>query len=193
MTRRSESLERLLLLVVGAALLLAGGYAFVRGLGGLGQSRADASLMSASTVGFLNRHHPWWWLVGTLLAILAAYLGYRLLRRQLRLLAIPTSRPLTRRGEHGWTRLEASAATDALEADLQANPDITGAAAAVLRSGTHPVLDLRLDITDDTDIADLRGMVEDHALRRFRQATEASELTAHIHLKPGRRQGHAVR
>jgi len=81
------------------------------------------------------------------------------------------------------TRVDRGALTGALEDELEHLPDIDRASARLVRGGTHPQLDLRLQVSDDADLGEVRGAVEDDALERFRGAIESDQLAAQVHVK----------
>jgi hypothetical protein len=91
--------------------------------------------------------------------------------------------PLVRRRDDGVTRVDRGALTAALEEELEHLPDVDRASARLVRAGAHPLVDLRLQVSDDADLGDVRGALEDDALERFRRAIETDQLAAQVHVK----------
>ena len=189
----TDHLERLIFSLLGVVLLAGGAYVILRGLSAFGDVQANAPLISDSHHRFLGHHESWWWLTGTLAALILTVSGLALLRRQFRAVPDPRSRPLVRRADKGYTRVDGGALTGALEDELEHLPDVEQASAKLLRGGSRPVLDLHLKVPDDTDFSDLRPAVEDHALERFQTAIEADQLTARIRIRLATRKDHRLR
>jgi hypothetical protein len=178
-----DRVERATFSILGLLLLAAGLYALLRGLGTFGSGSSDDPLVSDSTRGFLGDHESWWWAAGAAAAVLSVLAGVALLRRQLRAVPRRGADPLVRRRDDGVTRVDRGALTGALEDELEHLPDVDRATARLVRAGTHPLVDVRLQVSDDADLGDVRGAVEDHALERFRQALETDQLAAQVHVK----------
>jgi hypothetical protein len=178
-----DRVERVTFSILGVLLLTAGLYTLLRGLGAFGHDASDDPLLSESTRRFLGDHEAWWWAAGAAAAVLAFIAGLALLRRQLRALPRRGGHPLVRRRDDGVTRVDRGALTGALEDELEHLPDIDRASARLVRAGTHPLLDLRLQVSDDADLGEVRGAVEDDALERFRGAIESDQLAAQVHVK----------
>ncbi len=188
----TDHLERLIFTLLGLLLLAGGAYAILRGLSAFGDGQANASLISDSQHRFLGHHESWWWLTGTLAALILIILGLALLRRQIRAVPDPRSRPLVRRADKGYTRVDGGALTGALEDELEHQPDVEQASAKLVRGGSHPLLDLHLKVPDDADFSELRPAVEDHALKHFQTAIEADQLTARIRIRLATRKEHRL-
>jgi hypothetical protein len=178
-----DRVERATFSILGLLLLAAGLYALSRGLGTFGSGSSDDPLVSDSTRSFLGDHESWWWAAGAAAAVVSVLAGLALLRRQLRAVPRRGADPLVRRRDDGVTRVDRGALTGALEDELEHLPDVDRATARLVRAGTHPLVDVRLQVSDDADLGDVRGAVEDHALERFRQAIETDQLAAQVHVK----------
>jgi hypothetical protein len=178
-----DRVERATFSILGLLLLAAGLYTLLRGLGAFGHAASDDPLISASTRRFLGDHEAWWWAAGAAGALLAVLAGLALLRRQLRAVPRRGGSPLVRRRDDGVTRVDRGALTAALEEELEHLPDVDRASARLVRAGAHPLVDLRLQVSDDADLGDVRGALEDDALERFRRAIETDQLAAQVHVK----------
>ena len=179
---RPDRLNRTLLTVLGAILLAAGAYGLARSLGAFGQDQARDPLLLDSIRNFAGRNGEWFWPVVAVVCLILAYLAYRWLRAQIR----PGPRlgyiDLPPMSHLGRTRVTAGAATAALAADIESYPEVQSASARLLADGSHPDVDVRVNIFDDADSAQVRRRIEERAFPRFRQALEAEDLRAHVRI-----------
>lgn len=188
MTRstRPDRLDRLVLTTLGALLTAAAAYGLARSAGMLGDRAADDPLLLPSVRRFVGDHQLLFWLGAAVLALLVAWLGYRWLKAQ-----FPASK--TVRELHfddrpadaptGSVRVDAAAATRALENDLQSHADVRSAKARLLRDRPTPDVELRVGVADEADIPALARWVEQEALGRLAQALETPGLTARMEVR----------
>lgn len=179
--RRGDGLARTVVLVTGTLLVVAGGASLSRGLGiwdgtvGArgGTDRSDTPVVAADVERWFSSHADVFWPSAAGAGLLLALLGALLLRRSLR--ARPAKAgtvDLTDDATRGTTRVPTGVATSAFVADLAAIPGVEDAAAAMRGDPAQPLIDVRLDVADDADIAGVLDEVESGSLRRLEESLE---------------------
>jgi hypothetical protein len=84
----------------------------------------------------------------------------------------------------GRTTVHSSAVTDALEAEVAKVRGVAGASARILdRRGQR--LELRVDLAEYADIAEVRQALEDRVVVHARQAIDDPDMPVDIELRPG--------
>jgi hypothetical protein len=178
--RRGDRLARLTVLLTGLVLVLGGGAALSRGLGvfdrwvGAGAADRSASVLVTDDVSrWFSEHGGVVWPVAAAVALLLAFLGYRLLRGQL-WPAVPRSRVIDLSDDPavGTTRVPSSLATSAFTADLAGIAGVEGAATTMRGDPARPVVDVRLDVAEDADVTAVLTELESGALARLRSSLE---------------------
>lgn len=181
MDRRTARGNRIGLAIVGAALVLAGVAALVRGLdllpGVLGS--ASTSVTDQPTRDFAT-DQPWFWPALAAVLVLVALLALRWLAVQTRTGAVGTLR-LEPDPSLGVTRLPARAVTGALEDDLSRSPYLGRAHARLTGSGVRPDLHLSAAMEPAAEPGAVRDRLH-AAIDRTRAALEAPELPTTIQL-----------
>lgn len=183
MIRRSDPPDRLnrtLLSILGLLLLGAGIYGLLRGGGAFGQDRAEDPLLLESVRDFVSDNAAWFWPLMAILALIVAYLAYRWLRAHIRSGPTLGHIHLQHDPSFGSTRVSASAAADALSAEIETYPGVRSASARLLTDGTQPEVELGVDLHDDANVEDVRRRIEEHAFPRFRQALDTRDLVARV-------------
>jgi len=179
--RRGDGVARTVVLVTGTLLVAAGGASLSRGLGiwdgtaGArgGTDRSDTPVVAANVERWFSAHADVFWPSAAGAGLLLALVGALLLRRSLR--ARPAKAgtvDLTDDATRGTTRVPTGAATSAFVADLAAIPGVEDAAAAMRGDPAQPLIDVRLDVADDADIAGVLDEVESGSLRRLEESLE---------------------
>lgn len=195
--RQGDVVARAVTLLMGLVLTGGGGAALSRSLGiwddtaGAGaQKRADLPLLSSDVSRFFA-DHSYVWCIAILPALIVAYLGYRLIRRELRTKpAKARVVDLTDDPATGVTRVSGALATRALVEDLAAITGVEGASAAMRGDPAQPLVDVRLDVADDADLAAVLDEVEGGALVHLATSLDLqpSATTVEIRLaEPGGR------
>jgi len=188
--------DRIVLGLLGLALLGAGAYGLARGFGAFGDRRAGSVVLN-DQLGAIAHHQAtighrviqWFWPAVALAALGVAYLAYRWLRSLL-----PPSRRgqvlhLTGSGKPGApTTVRCRGLEAAVADDLAGYRAVTGAEARLTvdqpGSAGEPVhLDLWVDVDDGTDVAALRRQVHDHAVGRLRHSLGRGEVPSTLHLR----------
>lgn len=182
--------NRLLWTVVGLVLLLGGIALALASRGQLGADRSSP-LISTATRQRWNAWHSWIPWVAIAVALIVALLGLLLLRAELhgrggRALPDRVFEP-TPDGSRGETVVSSSALSQALSADLQNHPGVSRAGVHLTGRPGRPEAYLRLAVTPEADVGDIRGYV-DSALARFADTSgwrpELAEVTVRLADQP---------
>lgn len=159
MNRRTARGNRLGLIIVGVALLAAGAFALVRGLGLIARLPAGEPVLSMAERRMAHTN-PWFWWAAAAIAVVVLLLALRWLAVQGRSSKITTLR--LDGGPDGDTRMPSRVITRAVEHDVEDTSGIVRAHAALVGSRARPTL--RLDLTAD-DRADWPRLRQDVAGR----------------------------
>lgn len=178
-TNRIDRVNRAVLLLLGLALLSAGGYGLARGFYAFGDAEADGPLLLPNFRDFVARNSGWFWPAVAVGALVVAYLAFRWLRAQFPAFQSVGHLDLTRGSTRGATTLRASGATNAVAADLERHLSVVSAKARLISDHPVPELDLRVEVVENSDLMDVRRYIE-HVLERFRRMTQAQEVEARL-------------
>lgn len=199
--RTGDGLARGTVLTAGTLLTLAGGAALSRSLriwdqiaGAGSQDRSGLPVVRSDVSRFLADHGDVVWPVTAVVALLLAYLGYRLLRAELRTRPAKTRQvDLTDDPTTGVTRVASPLVTRAFVADLAALPGVEDAGAAMRGDPARPVVDVTLDVADDADLEQVLRDVEQGPLTSLREAFDLEPESTTVELRlvepSGRRLG----
>ncbi|MDQ3569056.1 MAG: alkaline shock response membrane anchor protein AmaP [Actinomycetota bacterium] len=182
MRRGPDRLNRWALVVVSLVLLGAGGYGLARGYDALGAEAGDEALLAEPVRDFVGRNENVFWAVVFVVCLIVALIAVRWILAQFRSPRL-TELDLTEDGSRGTTHMRASGASQALATDIEDYFGVSSASARLVQDGARPEVDLRVDVNDDADVPALRGRIEEHALTRFCQALEVSDVDARLHLR----------
>lgn len=183
MRRKLHRGNRFFLLVVGTLVAAAGVLAVVRHSGGFGDRRAGQALLDEDLRTFVADNEAVFWPAAAAVAVLLALVGFVVLRAQLTRAGVDELELPTGDDSAGSTELRAGAATDALEDDLEGDPEILGASATCLSGGTVPSVSIRVDVPDGTDLAAVRARIEGQAIPRLARAIEREQVTATLQFR----------
>ncbi|MCM6776348.1 DUF6286 domain-containing protein [Nocardia sp. CDC159] len=174
---RPARLNRVTLGVLGALLLIGGGYALAAHYGRLGWVDADGPLLSLGTP-------PVWglWTI-VVFAIVMGLACIRWLSLQGNRLPAASRWRARPTGEDTIT-LDSATAARPVVADIETYAGVRTASAWLLGPGIAPELHLMVTTTPDADVLALRRRILTHALPRLRQAleVEAVPVTMELHL-----------
>jgi len=191
MRRHPDRLNNTVLSLLALVLLGVGGYGLARGYGAFGEARAADPVLGDDVRDLVGRNAGWFWPLAAALAVLVAWLGLRWLLLQVH---TPTvSRLPVRADGPGHTDLVASGATTALARDIEAYPGVRGARARLVGDDPAPEVDITVEVADDADVGEVRRRIEEHAIARFRDALELSELRSQLHVRLAEPEGRTVR
>ncbi|MGH8910113.1 MAG: hypothetical protein ACRD0K_27360 [Egibacteraceae bacterium] len=158
-----DRVNRAVLLLLGLSLCAAGGVVIAaqqRALRLLPPSALYESLRSS-----IAGRPALWWTVIIAAAVLLAVLGLIYAFRQLVVGGHRLDAVLLGRSDRGVTRLEPSAVSRALAADLRSMDDVMGSRVRLRTLLPQPSLAVRLDVDEDADV----GQVRAHAVEAFQR------------------------
>lgn len=184
MSRHADGINRVVLTLLGLALLAAGALGLCLGAG-VFESRGATEAVLPQTVSTFPDGRPWFWwaVVGAL--VLIAVLALLWLLAQLK--TDRTSRlDRTTDARDGYTKLRASALTNAVEDEVVGIAGVTGASADVREHGGQHVY-LRVGLNDSADLAAVRGRLEDEVVAHLREGVGDPRFPVTIELRPSPR------
>lgn len=181
MTRTLDRVNRVLILLIGLALLAAGAAALVTGLGGFGQSAADRAVLDGESDRWLRENSwVWWALAG--LCLLVAVLALRWLFAQLTTNRI--SRVVLQRDRaEGHTVVRRTAISAAVEDDVEAFYGVRHARLELYGAQAAPTARLVVDVEDRADLSELRERIEREAVPSLRRCLDSPSLPVHALLR----------
>lgn len=178
-----DRLNRTVVTIIGSILLAVGAYGLLRGVGVLGEDRADEALRTKGIADVVDER--WFWAVVAAVSLLIAFAAASWLKAQLTPspslghLAVATG------DGPGKTTLDTSAVNAAVTRDVEADPDVTSARVRVVPTGDAMGLDVRAVVADHGDVHAVRRRIETVVLDRARTALGRPDLTATLRLRLG--------
>ena len=177
MNHSADGINRVLLGVIGLALVGTGAYGLARGAGAFGMA-GDEPLLTSGLRRFTADNSGWFWWVAAGLALAGAGAGLAWIRTQFRA-AAPAALP-PYRSARGVTRVRPEAATAALVHDVERSEWVNSASARWADRDDYPHLDLRVEVADACDLGEARRHLEDVVLPRFRHALDQEDLVVRL-------------
>lgn len=174
--------NRTILILLGLILLAAGVLGLVLSFGGFGAQPAESPVLPEQLRSFADQNAWFWWVVA-LAGVLLALLALRWLLAQLRTDRV-SRLDLTDDDRAGVTTVHTGAVCDAVEDEARTFRGVSGATAHI--RGARDTMDLRVDLTDRADIADVRSKLEDVLVPHLRQALDDPHMPVDIELRLGR-------
>lgn len=181
MSTRTDTVNRILLGLVGLLLLAAGVLGLALSLGAFGAARSTSPVLPQGVRGFVD-DNPWFWWAAAALALVIAILSVLWLIAQLRTNRI-SQVDCTTDARDGYTTLQAGALTKAVEDDIRGFSGVTNAAARMYDQPRRRIA-LIVGITDTADLDRLRTQLENQTVPHTRQAIADPTLPMDIELRP---------
>ena len=181
-----DRLNRVIVTVLAVLLIAGGAYGLVRSYnweGVLGDGAERDPVLLDDVRRWFGDNDWVWWLVA-LGALLVAWIGWRWLRLQL--LPSPSLSVLRMDSPQGGrTELATAAVAEAIERDLEDDPDVSSARVRVVGDEYAPVLDLRVGVSDRAAATEVRRRIEATVLPRARAALERDDIGALLRIRLG--------
>lgn len=181
MRSRVDTVNRVLLLLLGLLLVVAAGLGLALSLGVFGTTRAASPVFSGELRTYPD-NNPWFWWAVAGAALLVAVLALLWLLAQIRTHRV-SRLDRTTDAREGYTTLHAAALTGAIEDEVEDISGVTGASAR-LHDRPHLGLALVVDITDTVDIDKLRTHLEDVVVAHVRDVVDEPDFPVNIELRP---------
>lgn len=177
--KRTDSVNRIVLLIVGLALVATGGYGLARALGVTGEALSEGVVLTSRISDFVARNSEWLWPLVALVGMVLAYLGWRWLLAQFPAPQQVHNFDLASRGP-GSTRMRAGSAARAWAKDAGKHSAVSSSRAWFQPEPMGPRAEMRLTVLDNGDLEAVRSHVEGETLDRLRLSLEMQGLEAHV-------------
>lgn len=175
----TDSINRVVLLLIGLLLAGIGVYGLLRGAGAMGQGSSDGVVITAGISDFVARNSEWFWPLVAAAGLVLAYLGWRWLLAQFPAPQHVHSFNLASKGP-GSTRMRAGGAAQAWAKDAGKLGAVSSSRAWFQEGPAGPYAEMRLTVLDKGDLGAVRSHVEGEALDRLRLSLDMQELEAHV-------------
>jgi hypothetical protein len=170
MRRDPDRLNRVVLGTIGLLLVLAGAVLLAWRGDAFGEDRAQRPVVTPDMRAYWADRTWLWWIVAAV-ALVLALLALRWLREQFRA-PRKGNVDLERQSPGGTTLVDAGGAVRALEQDLETIRGVSAASGRLSGDREQAALDLRVDVHEDVDLAELCRRLEGTNLARFERAVE---------------------
>lgn len=191
-SHRTDRVNRAVLTFVGLLLVGIGGYGLARGWGAFGERTASNPLLPDSWRDFVSRNEDWFWPAAAVGSLLVGVLGLRWLRAQFAA-GTPKGIDLTHREDGGTTVVRPAGAARALAGEIEGYRGVTQASARLTGDAEAPEVDLRVEVSDDCNLSQLRTRIDGEALTHLEHALELDAVTANVEFRLAGPSGRAVR
>jgi hypothetical protein len=181
MRTRADVANRVVLLLLGLLLVVAGGLGLALSAGAFQDWRARSPVLPDQLHTFPDEQ-PWFWWAVAGAALLLALLALWWLASQLRTNRVSRIDRTTSAPE-GYTTLHARALANAVEDEADGIDGVTSATAR-LHDRPRLGLDLTVGLTNTPDIDKLRAQLEDDVVAHVRQAVDDPDFPVEIELRP---------
>ena len=183
MRRDPDAVNRFVLTLLGLALVALAVWGVGRGAGWFDADHPDQPLLLGDVRRFVTRNASWFWPTAAVVAVVVALLGGLWLRAQFRLPRRANSDVVLHRTT-GSTRIDGGGMASALEDDVVSSVErVRKASARVVGDAEDADIDLRVDVSEDADLADVRRQIEEEVLPRFSRAAGLTKTTVYLDLR----------
>lgn len=158
-TNTSDKANRIIFILFSLVLLVIGIYGLARGKSLVG--KANSGLFSSTIKNFISHNHNLFWPIAVIVALLIAYLGYRLIKSQ-----ISSQLPLKlidlspKPAERGNTYLRSTALSQIIEEDINSYSYVESTHARVDSDDPTPSIIMKINITDEAQLQDLANKLD---------------------------------
>lgn len=190
MRARIDSVNRVLLTLLGLLALAGGVVILLLSVRVFGDSQADQPVLRESTRDFADRN-PWLWIAIGVGAGILALLALRWLLAQAATQRVG-SLSLEPNRKTGRTKLSTGALGEAVEDEVERIRGVERAAARVLGSSNDPTLRLDVKVADDGDLGYIRSRIEQDTVPNARQAVGMARLPIWVRFAVNAEQKRAV-
>ena len=177
--RNTDTINRVVLLLIGLLLAGIGMTALLQGVGVTGQESSDGVVVTPGISDFVARNSEWFWPLVALSGLVLAYLGWRWLVAQFPAPQHVHNLNLASKGP-GSTRIRAGRAAQAWAKDAGKLGAVSSSRAWFQEGPAGPYAEMRLTVLDKGDLGAVRSHVEGEALDRLRLSLDMQEFEAHV-------------
>lgn len=180
--RRADQVNRAVLSVLGALMLIGGALGLAYSMGAFGKDRSKKIFLSDQLLKRLDDNESWVWIVVIVVSLVLAVLALRWLLFQAR--PQPTIGDFTfpfLEGE-GKTSVSARAVVDAVVADLSDQPGVHKAGARLSQQDPL-VVDAWVDYDSASYVPAFRQSVQEQIVPRLRKCLEVDDAVVNLELR----------
>jgi hypothetical protein len=188
MRRDPDRLNQTILIALAVAAITVSLWGVGRTDGWFDARDPDQPLLVPTVAAYVARNARWFWPLSALIAVLLCVLSLLWLRAQLRLPRRASTDLIIQvpDGEvpDGLVRVHGEALAEALEHDVAASVEVVRRASARVTGDHHDLdIDLRIEVEENADLADVRHHVETDVLPRFARAACVQHTTTYLDLR----------
>ncbi|GIF53894.1 hypothetical protein DFJ67_6466 [Asanoa ferruginea] len=169
----ADRITRIVLIVIAACFLAIGGAIIAANTGLFASGFPQRTLLENPAVSWIGGHSTWFWPIA---AAVATVLGVLALLWLIAVLRGPTKTHDLSIDGSARTTLGATALRDALTNEIQGYRGVDDAKVRVYGDAIQPKLGVRVSLTADARVAEVRDRIEQQALAHAREALNAPGL-----------------
>jgi hypothetical protein len=179
MRGHADRINRLIMIVLGAIFLAIGGAIIAANTGVFASGFPQRTLLENPAVSWIGGHSTWFWPIAaaaaTVLGVLAALWLVKILRGP------PKTHDVSIDGS-ARTTVGATALRDALTNEIQSYRGVDAARVRVYGDSIQPRLGVKVNLTADARVAEVRRRIEQQALAHAREALDAPKMPVTLDL-----------
>jgi len=173
MRGHADRINRLIMIVLGAIFLAIGGAIIAANTGVFASGFPQRTLLENPAVQWIGGHSTWFWPIAAAAATLLGVLALLWLITVLR--GPPKAREISIDGS-ARTTVGSTALRDALTNEIQSYRGVDAAKVRVYGDPVQPRLGVKVNLTADARVAEVRNRIEQQALAHARAALDAPGL-----------------
>ena len=180
--RRADRVNRAVLSVLGALMLIGGAVGLAYSLGAFGKDRSKGLFVADQLDHWLNDNQNWLWIVVILVCLILASLSLRWLLFQVKPQATVGDFSFPFQEGEGKTSISARAVVDAVVADLSDQPGVRKAGARLSQQDPL-VVDAWVDYDSASYVPAFRQSVQEQILPRLEKCLEIEDAVVNLELR----------
>lgn len=181
MKPRIDSVNRVLLFLLGLICLAGGVVVLLLSTRVFGDSPAKKPMLQANTRAFADRNAGWFWAAIAIGAGILALLALRWLLAQVSTQRVGSLNLESNRSQ-GHTKVSTGALGDAVEEEVERIRGVDRASAHMMGKPADPLLRLDVKLGDDGDLGYIRSRIEQDAIPNARQAVGIAAMPVWVRL-----------
>jgi hypothetical protein len=179
MRGHADRINRLALIVLGAILAAVGGAIIAANTGLFASGFPQRTLLENPAAEWIGGHSTWFWPITAAVVTVIALLALRWLVAVLR--SAPKAHDVSIDGS-ARTTVGSTALRDALTNEIESYRGVQNAKVRIFGDPIQPRLGVRVNLTQDARVAEVRDRIEQQALAHARAALDAPEMPVTLDL-----------